>query len=232
MKKLLNININYIKFLNDIKDINIIKTALILKQEKINSIKITFKKNYKINKKKIIILKKIIKTNFNFNIKISDEILNFIIKIKPKYCCLIPENKIVIDNDLNIIKYINKISLLTNLLNNNGIKVSVFINPDLNQIDAAINAGCNSIELNTKIYSLSTNSLEKKYNFNKIKKAAYYANKKGLIVNVVCGINYDNIKKISKIKEINEININYSIINSSIIIGLKKAIKNILLLIN
>ncbi|WMC19747.1 MAG: pyridoxine 5'-phosphate synthase [Enterobacteriaceae bacterium PC38] len=231
----MNINIDCITILNNIKNdviLNIIKTAIIIKQEKINNVTITFRKEYKINKINIIILKKIIQPNINFGIKISDEILNFIIKIKPKYCCIIPENKIIIKNGLNIIKKIDKISLLNNLLNSNGINVSVFINPDLNQIDAAINAGCNSIELNTKLYSLSKNNLEKKYNFNKIKNAAYYANKKGLKVNLGCGINYNNIKNLSKIKEINEINIGYSIINNSIMFGLSKAIKEMLLLIN
>ncbi|XZR53096.1 MAG: pyridoxine 5'-phosphate synthase [Enterobacteriaceae bacterium] len=236
-KLFLGVDINYIEILKQITKplyLNLIKIALIAEQAGANSITIHIKKkNININQKDIIILKKNIKININLKMPISDENLDFALKIKPKCCCFISEikNKIVSKKSLNVIKKINEISLAVNLLHNNEIKTSLFIKPDLDQIDAAINIGSDYIELNTGIYSASKKTIDKKFNFNKIKMAAYYAKKKGLLVNAGHGLNYYNIKTISKIKQINELNVGISIFSKSNILGLYKSIKKIILLI-
>ncbi|WMC18947.1 MAG: pyridoxine 5'-phosphate synthase [Enterobacteriaceae bacterium PSpicST2] len=230
------INKNYLKNFKNKKNLisNLLQIALISEQIGINSITINLSKNYKYIKKYINILKKIIQIYINFEIEIYDEILNTILKIKPKSCYLFSKkkNEITKEGGLNIINKFEEISIIVNLLNNNNIEAFLFIDPNLNQIDAAINTGTKYIKLNTNMYSLANNNLEKMFQFNKIKKSVIYAKKKGLIVNVGYGLNYENIKKLSKIKQINEFNISNSILNKGLFIGLKKAIKKILLLIN
>ncbi|XZR52880.1 MAG: pyridoxine 5'-phosphate synthase [Enterobacteriaceae bacterium] len=238
MNKLsLNINNNYVKNFDKKKKflMNLIKIIFISKQSGINNITINLKKNDKyINEKNINILKKIIQIYINIKTKISDEILDIILKIKPQYCFFILDEKTKISKiyKLKIIKKINEISIVVNLLNNNGIKVSLFIDPDLGQIDAVFNTAIKYIEINTKFYSSSKNNLEKKFQLNKIKKSIIYAKKRGLIVNLGNGLNYENIKNLIKIKQINKINIGNAIFNESMILGLKKSIKKMLLFIN
>ncbi|WGS66310.1 pyridoxine 5'-phosphate synthase [Enterobacteriaceae bacterium ET-AT1-13] len=226
----INVNENLINKKNLFLDL--LRIIFIVKKTNVNSITLYIKKNH-IFEIDINIFKKIIKNYINLKIEIFDEMLDIILKIKPKICCFIlKKKKNNYKKSLNIIKNFNKISIAVNLLNYNKIQTSLFINPDLYQIDAAINTGVKYIELNTIMYSKSKNNLEKKFQLNKIKKSVIYAKKKGLIVNVGNNLNYDNIKKLSKINQINEFNIGNSIIKEGIYQGLNKAIKKMLLLIN
>ncbi|BFI91144.1 hypothetical protein SSAmo_1350 [Enterobacterales bacterium endosymbiont of Anomoneura mori] len=218
---LINFDINYFihlkkkkkNFFNDL-----IKLIFILKQSGIDSITINLLNYYEIiNIEYIKFLKKIIKINIRIKINIDDKILDIILYLKPKYCCLILNKSIK--------KKINEISLAVNLIKNNNINVSLLIEPNLYQVDTAVNIGIKCVEINTNTYSVSKNIYEKKYNFNKLKKTSIYSKKKDLKIILGNGINYKNIKQIIKIKQINEIIIGYSIINKSFFIGLKKALK-------
>ena len=119
--------------------------------------------------------------------------------------------------------------VLFNILKKNNIKVSLFIDPKIKNVEQALKLNADNIELHTGTYcNLLNNKNKKKINleFEKIKKTAVYAKKNNLGVHCGHGLNYLSAKKLKKIKEILEFNIGHFIISDSIFFGLTKVIKN------
>ncbi|MGM0568481.1 MAG: pyridoxine 5'-phosphate synthase, partial [Elusimicrobiota bacterium] len=106
-----------------------------------------------------------------------------------------------------------------------GIEISLFIEPSIKFIKEAAEVGADAVELHTGKYA-NTSGPEKNEELNKIIKSAKQAKKEGLKVNAGHGLNYDNVTAVSKIKELSELNIGYSIVCRSIFTGLKKAVRD------
>lgn len=176
----------------------------------------------------LYILRQTINTKMNLEISCDEEIVNIACSVKPDFCCLVPEKRkeITTEGGLNIICQLEKIKNVVNKLSQCGIKVSIFIEPDINQIDAAIESGVHYIELHTGMYSVAKLNEEKKIEFNRLHKAAIYAFKKGLHVHAGHGLHYNNVTDIARLKEITEINIGHAIISYAMIYGLHLAVEN------
>ena len=155
------------------------------------------------------------------------EMLKIAIKNKPKFVCIVPEKRreITTEGGLNLK---NKTNLLFNIirkLKNKKIRVSLFIEPRISDIEVAKKLGANCVELHTgKLCSLINNNKKIKKVYSNLKKAALYANSIGLEVHAGHGINNKSIYKISKIKYISELNIGHSIVSESLLKGLPKII--------
>ena len=118
------------------------------------------------------------------------------------------------------------------MLQKNGIPVSLFIDPEKRQIDASKKTGVKMVELHTgRFAEAKAISRQEKY-FKEIQAAAKYARSKGLIVYAGHGLNYSNVNKIAGIKEIEELNIGYSIICRAVLAGLDRAVREMKELIN
>jgi len=181
-----------------------------------------------INDQDIIRLRKSIKTKFNLEMSMNPEIVDIALKIGPDQVTIVPEKRqeLTTEGGLSIIKYENKLAKLAELFNKEGIGVSVFIDPDKNEIWPAIYIGIGIIEIHTGSYSLAKDKRSREKEFNKIRQASEYALCKGLIVNAGHGLNYANVKRIADIKGINELNIGHSIISMAVFTGLYKAVKD------
>ena len=116
-------------------------------------------------------------------------------------------------------------------LTKHGIRVSLFIDPDITQIEAASSTGATVIELHTGAYA-DSESHNKQNELKKIKKSTEYAYKKGLIVHAGHGLNYDNVKNIASINEIMELNIGHSIVSQAAFIGMDAAVKKMVSLLS
>lgn len=169
------------------------------------------------------ILKKNIKTRLNLEMAATDEMVKIALEIKPAYCCIVPEKReeLTTEGGLDVIKQEKYIKEICAVLKDAGIKVSLFIGPELNQIDAACRTGAPLIEIHTGEYVLS-----------EIKSAAAYAQRKGLIVNAGHGLNYENVQAIASIPGIYELNIGHSIVCEAIFCGMKKAVQEMKRLVN
>ncbi len=203
--------------------------------------------------------KRIIENSFlpvNMECSINDEIIDIICTLKPHRATLVPEKReeVTTEGGLDVIKYKEKIKKVIEKLNKNEIEVSLFIDPDFEQIKASKEVNAKMIELHTgkyanlflalnsninhtpfKIYeNLSRNELKKALDeeIKLIKDAVKVANDLGLEVAAGHGLNYQNVKEIANIKEIAELNIGHSIIANSIFIGLKEAVKKMKKIIN
>ena len=166
------------------------------------------------------------------------EMVNFALKLKPDFCCIVPEKreekttegglnlKQLSDEQLSIFKNnIKKIS-------ESGIKISLFIDPNKESVLLAKELGADIVELHTGEYANKFNTIDEFETLEDLSSAAELANKNNLIVNAGHGLNIENLSQICAIKHINEINIGHAIISEAVFTGLKDAIQKFISIIN
>ena len=181
-----------------------------------------------ISDKDIKNLKKSIELPLNLEIAPTEEMLNIALEAKPERVCLVPEKRLEITTEggLEIVKLKDKNKyIIQNIIkecNNYNIDVSLFIDPNINQIISAIDLGVNIIELHTGEYCNSSNPIDE---LIRIEKAAKFANNNNIEVHAGHGLNFNNVIDIAKIKYIKELNIGHFIIGESIFMGLESAVK-------
>jgi len=175
----------------------------------------------------LLVLKKIVRTKLNLEMSLADEIVKIACEVRPHQATLVPEKRqeLTTEGGLDVIANLKKTSDAVNKLKKCGIQVSLFIDPDKKQIIAAKKSGAKLIELHTgRFADAKTKAEENKY-FNELKNAAGFASSIGLKVFAGHGLNYDNVQRILRIKEIEELNIGYSIICKAVMLGLGQAVK-------
>ncbi len=187
-----------------------------------------------INDKDYLSIVKIKKIPINLEIAATNKMLNIALKHKPNFVCVVPEKRkeITTEGGLNLFNNKKKLSFLLRKLNENKIRTSLFINPNLSDVKLSKQLGAKCIELHTGKIS---NKIKKKQNYHsdfiKLKKCAILANKLGLEVHAGHGMDYKTAKILSKIKEIEEFNIGHFIIGEAIFNGFKKTIKKFIKII-
>lgn len=178
-------------------------------------------------------LKKNIKTRFNLEMSTSDDIVKAAMEIRPHQATLVPEKReeITTEGGLDVLSNIRKISEVIDKLQSKGIEVSLFIDPEKEQIEASKKAGAGIIEIHTGRYANAKEAKDRERELLAIVNATKIGRELGITVNAGHGLNYLNVKQIRDIKEIEELNIGHSIISRSVFTGLKNAVKEMLALI-
>lgn len=173
-------------------------------------------------------IKKIKNIPINLELAANNKMLKIALKNKPNFVCIVPENRkeITTEGGLNIKKNSKKLFMIINKLNKNKIRTSLFINPNLEDVNLAKKIGSRCIEIHTGKIS---NKIKKNQSYvndlKNIKKCAKLGKLLGLEVHAGHGIDYKTAKILSKIKEIEEFNIGHFIIGESIFDGFKHTIK-------
>ena len=178
-----------------------------------------------INDDDIILLKEKVK-RLNMEMAVTAEMVKIAQKIKPRSSCLVPEKReeLTTEGGLNVIDNYTEIANAVQHLMDTGIIVSIFIDPELKQIEKAASTGAEYIELHTGSYANALTTAEKEDELNRLKTAAEYADKLNLKVNAGHGIDYNNITGILQIPYLQELNIGHSIIARAIVTGIKLAV--------
>lgn len=168
-----------------------------------------------------------IHTKLNLEMAINDDIMAIAKAIAPSAVCMVPERReeITTEGGLDVKGELKKVSQAVETLTKVGSICSLFIDPDKEQIDAALQSGAPYIELHTGAYANAKNEKDKETEFLRIKDMAQYASSIGLKVNAGHGLDYHNVAAIAAIKEIEELNIGHSIIARSLFVGLETAVK-------
>lgn len=174
-------------------------------------------------------LAKTLQTRMNLEIAVTEEMLNIACDVKPEYVCLVPEKReeLTTEGGLNVAGQLDLMLESVAQLKNAGIKVSLFIDAEKSQIDAAVAVGAPYIELHTGCYADAKDSIEQDKELKRIQEMAKYAHEQGLIVNAGHGLHFHNIAPIAAIPEIYELNIGHSIIARAAMIGLEQSVKDI-----
>ena len=169
----------------------------------------------------------------NLEMAATEEMVHIASKLKPMRICIVPENReeLTTEGGLDIVNKYSEIKNHINCLISSGIKVSLFIDPETDQIQAAKNVGVNIIELHTGSYANSENKFILS-ELNRLKHASQFASKLGLEVHAGHGLSYRNIEKNIGIPEIKEVNIGHFLIGESIYIGIEKAVRKMRQLID
>jgi pyridoxine 5-phosphate synthase len=178
-------------------------------------------------------LKKEVNLLLNLEMAATDEMVEIALKVKPNAVCLVPEKRqeLTTEGGLDVIKNQTKLSKIIKKLKAKKIRISLFIDSDLNQILAAKKVGADIIEIHTGKYCHLTGDA-KKAELGKIKKAAHYANELGLECHAGHGLDFKTAKEISKLPQIVELNIGHFLIGEAMFLGLEDAIKKMKKIIN
>lgn len=174
----------------------------------------------------VYLLKETIQTRMNLEMAVTDEMVNIALDVKPAYVCLVPEKReeLTTEGGLDVAGQLEKVKAATETLTAAGIKVSLFIDADRAQIDAAKACGAPFIELHTGRYAEASTDEEMQAELKKIAAGASYAADLGIKVNAGHGLTYHNVKPIAAIPEIYELNIGHAIVGRAVFDGLHKAV--------
>ena len=235
----LGVNIDHIATLRNARGENhpnIKKSALYVEKNGADLITIHPREDERhIKKKDVIEIKKIISIPLNLEMAPTKSMLKFAVKTKPKYACIVPENRkeITTEGGLNLKN--KNLQPIVKKLKQNKIEVSLFIDPYISNIKLAKSLGADSIEIHTGRFAKFFKSKNKKlYNkeFIKIKRCSELAEKYQLNVKLGHGLDYDSTKFLKKIKQASEYNIGHFIISESIFFGIKNIIKKFKKILN
>ncbi|GLR74720.1 pyridoxine 5'-phosphate synthase [Aliivibrio sifiae] len=172
------------------------------------------------------ILRETLQTRMNLEMAVTDEMIAIALETQPEFVCLVPEKReeLTTEGGLNVVGQLDRVKAATQTLSDAGIKVSLFIDADNKQIDAAVACGAPFIELHTGAYADAETEDVLQDELKKIAAGASYAASKGLIVNAGHGLTYHNVEAIAALPEIYELNIGHSIMGRAVFDGLDKAV--------
>ncbi len=172
------------------------------------------------------VLRETLQTRMNLEMAVTDEMVEIALQTKPEYVCLVPEKReeLTTEGGLDVIGQLEKIKAATAQLTEAGIKVSLFIDADREQIDAAKACGAPYIELHTGHYADSESECDQANELKRIAAGASYADSIGIKVNAGHGLTYHNVAPIAALPEIYELNIGHSIMGRAVFDGLHKAV--------
>lgn len=178
-------------------------------------------------------LRKSVKTRFNMEMSIALKIVRIACDVRPDQATLVPERRqeITTEGGLDVVKNFFRVAKTVEALNKRKIEVSLFIDPLIEQIQASRKTGAATIELHTGSYALAKTRKQRAAELKKIKEAAHYAHGLGLVVNAGHGLNYSNARAVAQIPSISELNIGHSIVSRAVVVGLKRAVQEMLKII-
>ena len=167
-----------------------------------------------------------IKINLNLEMAVTDEMQAIALRIKPHSVCLVPEKRqeVTTEGGLDVAGQLDKITEFVKPLVDAGIEVSLFIDPNEEQVKASAKTGAQFIEMHTGAYSNAYGTENEESEFLKLKNSAELAQKLGLRVNAGHGLNYENVHRMHEIEGLYELNIGHSIISKAVFVGLEQAV--------
>lgn len=179
------------------------------------------------------LLRQTVKTRLNLEMAATHEMVGVAITVKPEMCTLVPEKRqeLTTEGGLDVRYNLEQVKASVESLQNGGIVVSLFVDPDPDQIKAATKAGADYIEIHTGAFAEAKEWKAVDQELIKIENAVKLAQKLGLGVNAGHGLNYTNIKLIAAIRGIEEYNIGHSIISRAVLVGLDKAVRDMVELV-
>ncbi len=179
-----------------------------------------------IQERDVRLLREMITTKLDLEMAAVDEIIEIACDVQPDLVTLVPEKRqeLTTEGGLNVLDNIDHLAGAIKRLNNADIPVSLFIEPDISQIDASAEIGADFIEIHTGVFSNAETEDEMYDELDRIRLAVNHAKKLGLGVNAGHGLDYNNVKEFMEIDGIDEVSIGHAVIAYSLFFGLEAAI--------
>jgi len=228
---LLGVNIDHVATLRQVRGTRYpepVLAALMAEQAGADGITIHPREDARhIQKRDVVLLAEVLQTRMNLEMALTDDMLAFAEVIKPAHVCLVPERReeLTTEGGLDVVAGFERIAAACQRLGRQGMDVSLFIDPDPAQIDAAVRAGAPTIELHTGAYAEATDAQTQAHELARIRAAAEYAEGR-LIINAGHGLNFHNTAPIAAIRQFHELNIGHALIAQAVFSGLDRAVRD------
>ena len=226
----LGVNIDHVATLRQARGTNYpdpIEAALIAESAGADAITLHLREDRRhIQDRDVEILRDRLTTRMNLESAVTEEMIAIALKIKPHDICLVPERReeLTTEGGLDVVKYFDQIKRVCQKLGEAGIRVSLFINADPLQIDAAARASAPVIEIHTGSFADAVTAEAQEKQFAEVKKAVVMGIDLGLKVNAGHGLHYENVQQIAALSEISELNIGHAIVSRAIFVGFRQAV--------
>lgn len=180
-----------------------------------------------IQERDLRLLKDIVKTKLNLEMAETQDMVKIALDIKPDVATIVPEKRQELTTEGGLEVALNKehLKAIILLLHDGGIKVSLFIDPDIEQIKAAHKINTDFIEIHTGRYANAKLQSDQDAEFENIVNTCKIAHKLGLGINAGHGLNYQNVNRLAQLKEIEEFNIGHSIVSKAVLVGMERAVR-------
>lgn len=235
-RPLLGVNIDHVATLRQARGVDYpspLAAALLCEQAGADGITIHLREDRRhIQDADVYAIAKQLTTRLNLEMAATKEMLAIALEVQPYWVCLVPEKReeLTTEGGLNVASQVEWLTSYIKKLSDAGTKVSLFIDPDETQIQAAIDCGAHAIELHTGAYAefgLAKNDAAEADELERIRNAVHFAKTQApdLIVNAGHGLTRDNVGAIADIKDIYELNIGHALIADAVFVGLAEAVK-------
>ncbi|HGM9757624.1 TPA: pyridoxine 5'-phosphate synthase [Proteus mirabilis] len=228
---LLGVNIDHIATLRNARGTTYpdpVQAAFIAEQAGADGITIHLREDRRhITDRDLMLISQTVQTRLNLEMAVTEEMIEIACQTQPDFCCLVPEKRqeVTTEGGLDVVGNEEKVADAIKRLSLAGIKVSLFIDPDHEQINAADRVGAPFIEIHTGAYADAEDEQAQEKEFVRIRDAVTYAASKGLKVNAGHGLHYHNVQRIAALPELYELNIGHAIIGRAVFSGLAPAVE-------
>jgi pyridoxine 5-phosphate synthase len=226
----LGVNIDHVATLRQARRIDYpdpVHAALLAEQSGADSITLHLREDRRhIQDRDVTLLRRLLQTRMNLEMAVTAEMIRIASEVRPQDCCLVPESReeVTTEGGLDVRAQEARIDEACRALAAAGVRVSLFIDPDTAQIEAARRVGAPVIELHTGTYA-NASGAARAHELERVRSAAALGVSFGLVVNAGHGLNYHNVEPIAAIREIVELNIGHAIIARAVFDGLPKAVR-------
>ncbi|CAN1516314.1 PdxJ Pyridoxal phosphate biosynthesis protein [Methylophilaceae bacterium] len=233
----LGINIDHVATLRQARGTkypSVVEAALRAEQAGADSITLHLREDRRhMQDEDIFAIRPLLQTKMNLELAATDEMIAIASRVKPQDVCIVPERREerTTEGGLNVKESYDHLHRATQTLTQQGSRVSLFIAPDLRDIDLAKKMGAPVIEIHTGRYADAENEVAKQKELKRVKEAAAHALSLGLIVNAGHGLHYHNVNLIAEIPGIEELNIGHAIVAHALFVGWDNAIREMKLLL-
>ena len=227
---LLGVNIDHVATLRQARGTNYpdpVKAALVCEQAGAEGITLHLREDRRhIQDDDVRRMRPLLKTRMNLEMAVTEEMIEFAKEIRPQHVCLVPERReeVTTEGGLDVVGNFAAVKAATQELTAIGCDVSLFIDADLAQIDAAVACGAPTIEIHTGAYANAENEAAQQAELTRIVQGVEYAASRGLVINAGHGLNLDNVGAIAAIQHIHELNIGHALIGDAVFVGLEQAV--------
>ncbi|ACR70182.1 pyridoxine 5'-phosphate synthase [Edwardsiella ictaluri] len=229
---LLGVNIDHIATLRNARGTQYpdpVQAAFVAEQAGADGITVHLREDRRhITDRDVQLLRQTIQTRMNLEMAVTEEMVAIACELRPHFCCLVPEKRqeVTTEGGLDVAGQRDKIAAAVARLSAAGIQVSLFIDPDERQIEAAVAVGAPYIEIHTGAYADAPSALAQAAELERIAAAACFAHARGLKVNAGHGLTYHNVQAVAALPQMHELNIGHSIIGRAALDGLNLAVRD------
>lgn len=227
----LGLNIDHVATLRQVRGArypNLIRAALVCEEAGADAITLHLREDRRhIQDADVAALRGMLQTRMNLECAVTDEMIDIALRTRPHDICLVPEKReeLTTEGGLDVVKHFDAVQRATQRCLEADIRVSLFIDADERQLDAAKKTGAPVVEIHTGKYGDADSAAGREQELARIHRAAIHAHALGLQVNAGHGLNYHNVRPIAEVPHIAELNIGHAIISEAVFIGLEHAVK-------